>query len=152
MIDIRPLEFEHLELLTEPVTEPGLVAMIEDKKAYWQNLINTGTAFSAFSDGEFLGCAGYAMPWPGVAEVWLWAMPEVKKIPVSLTKLLLRALKHIEKERRVHRISAEVRVGNTRAQRWVSIMGFVYEGTMKKRGPDGSDFMLYARVRAQCST
>ena len=87
------------------------------------------------------------MPWPGVAEVWLWAMPAVEKYPQQLHKVVARALRHLEQEHGVRRISCEVRAGNDRAERWVKLLGFEKECDMRGRGPDGSTFMLYARVR-----
>lgn len=147
MITVLPLTIEHIKTLTDPATEPGLKDLIASSRQYWQGVVDSGHAFAGLVDGELIGCAGYSQPWQGVAEVWVWDTPKVHDHPMLVHKLIHRTLKRIEKEHDLWRVSCEVRVGNERAVRWVELMGFKYEGTMKKRGPDGSDFYLYAKVR-----
>lgn len=147
MIEVIPLTCDHIRMLADPVTEPGLKRILVNNSRYWSDMVASGRAFSAFYEGEFLGSAGFAMPWPGVAEVWLWVTDSVHRCPVLLTKLLKRTLKQIETRHGVWRISCEVRADNVRAERWVKLLGFSKECDMRRRGPDGSTFMLYAKVR-----
>ena len=147
MISIVPLQMEHVSMLMDPATEPGLLDVLLGSSNYWPKIVASGTAFSGFLDGRFLGCGGYAMPWPGVAEVWAWMLPEARERPLLTHGIVKRTLKHLERDKGIYRISCEVRAGNTRAVRWVEALGFKCEGIMYKRGPDGSDFYLYAKVK-----
>ena len=147
MIRIVPLELDHIKKLSDPSVMPGLGKIVGDIGLYWENIIATGTAYAGFLDQKLLGCGGYASPWPGVAEVWFWETPEVHANPVATHNLIRRGLKYMEQEKGMNRISCEVLVGNARAERWVKLLGFKHEGTMRKRGPNGSDFELYAKVR-----
>lgn len=144
MITLRPFDIDHIKNLNDPENEPGLNRILPIE--YWKRIEDGGMAFSAFADGEFLGCGGYGQPWPGIAQVWVWETSGVHRYPQGVHRLVRRALQHIEQDKNVWRISCEVRKGNERGRRWVELLGFQYEGTMEKYGPDGSDFMLYAKV------
>ena len=146
MISVIPLTEEHIKMLVDPITEPGIKAMVDDTVQYWSSIISSGTAFAGFDGDLFIGCAGYAIRWKGVCEVWFWANPSVHKRPVGTHKVISRALRYLENDLKMHRISCEVRKGNDRAVRWVTLLGFKYETTMRKRGPDKSDFLLYSRT------
>lgn len=147
MIRLEPFKREHVAMLVDPKNEPGLAKTIKDRPEYWDAMEKYGIAFSAFNGDSFLGCAGIAVVWPGVAEGWVWALPTVDEVPLQLHYLVRRAIRFLEKEHNLKRLSVEVRRGNDRAARWVRALGFVYEGDMKKRGPDGETHMLYARVK-----
>lgn len=147
MISVVPLELEHLEMLGDPASEPGLRERLDGARAYWPRVIESGTAFSAFAEGRLLGCAGWVQAWPGVAEVWVWETPAIHDYPVAAHKLIQRAVRHLLNGRGYWRISCEVRAGNERGERWVRALGFEREGLLRKRAPDGADTLLYARVR-----
>lgn len=145
MIRIEPLTFEHIRILQDPENEPGLLEVMSP--GYWDAIINSGTAFAGYSDGVFLGIAGYAQPWPGVASLFSWAAPGARKRPKDFHKACKRAVKHLEDDKGCWRLSCEVRAGNEQGVRWVEKLGFKYECTMRKWGPDGSNFMLFSKVR-----
>lgn len=148
MIRIVPLVKEHIDLLTDPALEPGLRDTLSRIPMYWEALVACNTSFAGFDGDDFLGCAGYVSPWPGVAEVWVWVLPgTAEKHPKSLHKIVRNAIAHMEQNVGIYRISCEVRSDSPVAIRWVERLGFSYEGTLKRRGPDGSDSMLYAKVR-----
>jgi len=144
MMHLVPFRVAHIESISDPETEPGLKAMLPPH--YWREMEASGTAFSAFAYQEFLGCGGYAQPWEGTAHCWIWDTPAVHKYPLAVHKLIVRAIRYLEQDCGVWRISCDVRCGNARAERWVELLGFRKEASMKKFGPDGSDFSLYARI------
>lgn len=50
----------------------------------------------------------------------------------------------------VRRITVPVVATNARAIGFVEGLGFVHEGTMRKRWRDGSDLLIYGMLRAEC--
>jgi hypothetical protein len=44
------------------------------------------------------------------------------------------------------RIEATVDVGFTEGERWMTLLGFEYEGLMRAYRPDGQDMLMFARV------
>lgn len=147
MIRLEPFRIEHVALLADPRGESGLYDTITGRMEYWRAMAATGTAFTAFDGAVCLGCGGVVIPWPGVAEGWIWALPTVSRVPLELHHLVRRGMLHLERTYNLRRLSVEVRKGNDRAVRWVRALGFSYECDMKQRGPDGETHMLYARVK-----
>jgi hypothetical protein len=49
----------------------------------------------------------------------------------------------------VPRVTGLIRAENLNAQRFVSRLGFQYEGRMRKAFPDGGDLMLYGLLREE---
>jgi RimJ/RimL family protein N-acetyltransferase len=49
----------------------------------------------------------------------------------------------------VPRVTGLIRAGNLNAQRFVSRLGFIYEGRMRKAFPDGEDLILYGLLREE---
>ena len=129
--------------MTDPEGDPGLLGLLSENPQAVEFLAKSGTALSAFADGEFLGCGGLQVfPWKTTAEAWVWAMPGVHDYPLFVHKIVARGLK----QGGIKRIQCTVKVGNDRAVRWVEILGFEREGLMKKYGPGGADFYMYAKV------
>jgi RimJ/RimL family protein N-acetyltransferase len=144
---ILPFRAEHAKAVSDPASEPGMLGVLSATPGYFAALEACGTAFSAFADGAFLGCAGFVKQhWGTAAEVWAWVLPEGKKHPVVVHKMLHRYLKQMDAEG-VLRVSCVVRKGNRRAYRWMKLLGFKRNAPLKKYGPGGTDFFLYDRVR-----
>jgi RimJ/RimL family protein N-acetyltransferase len=53
---------------------------------------------------------------------------------------------HIQEEHKLYRIQASVSVLDLTANRYAQWLGFQKEGIMKKYGPDGTDYVRYARL------
>lgn len=149
MIRIVPLTHEHVASLPDPGTEPGLLGVVSAIPKYWDSIVASGTAFAAIIDGRVIACAGWDSSLPGSARVWVWDTPTAREYPQQFHKAARRALNYLEKEKGFWRISCDVRESNLRALRWVELLGFQYEGTQRKFGPDKSDFALYARVEEE---
>jgi len=53
---------------------------------------------------------------------------------------------HIQETHELSRIQASVCASDVRANRYAQWLGFEKEGIMRKYGPDGTDYIRYARV------
>lgn len=84
--------------------------------------------------------------WNGVVHVWAVTtdhVPRFKKAVHAQVKNLLEAAT-ISHE--VHRFEATVRDDYEVGKKWIERLGFVEEATLKKYGPDKTDYILYART------
>ena len=148
MIAVVPFSPKHADLLTDPEQEPGMLEVLGKNAAYWQAMEESGKAFSAFWNGTFLGCGGFfVMPWGGTAEAWMWALPEAKRHPLAVHRLISRMIETIERDYGVFRISCTVKCGNEAAIRWMKLLRFREEAVLRKFGPGQSDFFLFARIK-----
>ena len=100
--------------------------------------------WEAFLDSESLGEAGLTFPaWEGVAEAWLNLTVLGRQHPMIVHCLVWKVLKEQIRERRLHRVSADVLREHTIARAWIERLGFHPEGLMLHAGPNGSDLVRY---------
>ena len=110
-------------------------------------LINAdGVGFSAFCNGQLIGCAGVRTLWPGVGEAWFIAGTAIYKHPKSVFKAAKNYLDKIIKEQGFWRIQANVRVDNPMGIKFIQMLGFKIEGKMNGFNPDKTDAYLFGRI------
>ncbi len=137
-VQIVPFERRHLELFD--LGDPELKAQVAElgRPSLWR---------SAFAPGGMLAIGGLVIIARGVAEVWLAPSQLARRYPLALTQAAGRFLDQAWRELKLHRLQAGVLAQNRRACRWIELLGFAREGVMRKFGPQGQDFVLYAKVR-----
>ena len=91
-------------------------------------------------------CGGYTVAWPGVAEMWLNLSQDFAAYPGVVVEIKNQVKEWIEEEGLV-RVQMTVKSGWKEGERFLSWLGLEREGVMRKFLPDGSDAVLYARVR-----
>lgn len=89
---------------------------------------------------------GLTVLWDGNADVWTLLSKEACRHPISLQKAAKSLLERYSQNLELRRISAATDPKHKGGSRWLESLGFQREGTMRKYGPDGSDWDLYARV------
>lgn len=101
----------------------------------------------AVMDGDVVvAILGLTVLHDGVAQNWAIISAEVKKHPVAFPRLALRALETMVQDLGLRRVQMTVRNDFPRGVAFAQWLGFKYEGTLRKYGPDGSDYFMYARV------
>lgn len=95
------------------------------------------------STGHILGCAGLWLRHHGVGESWgLVSRRATGQALLAVTRTVHEFLD----TRMEHRISGTCLSGWRAGQRWLRLLGFEYEGTMRRYTEDGRDVDLYARA------
>lgn len=108
--------------------------------AYLAALKGLGPSVTAMTD-RVIACAGIAVEGFGSATLWAFISAEAGPHMVRLDRCARRLLGMVNL-RRVQATTTFVQ-----GQRWLELLGFEYEGTMRKYGPAGEDHLLYARTR-----
>lgn len=103
----------------------------------------TGTLFL---DGKPEGMVGMTLLWPGNADCWTLLSKKACKHPLALQKTSIKLINAYADLLQLKRLSAGSRADNKMGHRWIRSLGFQFEGTMRKYGPDGSDWHLFARI------
>lgn len=96
------------------------------------------------SNGKAFGVAGAFPLWPGVAFAWALVDQEVSARDMAF---MTRRLREWLDNCNYHRVQSSVRVEFEPGHRWVERLGFELEGLARKYGSDGSDHVLWARVK-----
>ena len=105
-----------------------------------------GPAWTGRWDGRVIGCAGFALLWPGRAQAWCLLDIEVpRRAWLGIHRAVRERLAQAP-SLGVWRIEADAAFGFTEASRWLDMLGFEREGIARRFGPDGSDFIRFARV------
>ena len=80
------------------------------------------------------------------AILWMAAAPAMRQRHYLATMRPARNLLAFAHVRGVVRIEAHIRGDWAAAARWIAALGFSFEGRMRKFGPGGEDFDLYAEI------
>ena len=99
-------------------------------------------------DGDVvLAVLGGTLFWPGTMEIWSLTSDGVAKYPVSYVKIGRSLLDQYQERLNITRFQAVCMSGNPKLEKWFELLGFEKESLMKKYGPGGKDFYMYARIR-----
>lgn len=93
-------------------------------------------------DGDDVVAAGGLIPiWSG--RVLAWAIISKGANMWAVTRAAGEFLRRFQE---LPRIEATIDLTFPEAIRWIELLGFQREGTMRKCGPNGEDFAMYSRV------
>lgn len=105
-----------------------------------------GGKFAVVHDGIPVALLGVVPVWPGVGQAWLIGTDEIGSRGVEVMKASKRIIKTLL-DLEMHRIHAYSAVFHTQAHRWLEMIGFRRESTLKQYGKTGEDFYCYVVSR-----
>jgi len=108
-------------------------------------------SFSAYVGDTLVGCGGFIVFWPGVAEAWLM-LPRNSQDKSFWEKadavmLLYQKLEQVIKKNDLRRVGAMVKTDFPKAIELVEALGFKREGLLRKYAPDGTDRYIYGKIK-----
>jgi RimJ/RimL family protein N-acetyltransferase len=117
-------------------------------KARTAAIAQSGHTWSMLEDGRVLALGGIVPFYDegGVGEAWFLSTPEALRHGIALHRRVVKLFKSFF-DQGWWRIQTTVRADFTTGIVWLDRLGFKDEGLMEKYGPDGSDYIRYARVR-----
>lgn len=142
-MEIRAYHPSHLEGIEVRDFEAREIDLI---KGYRAQLVNLPDVYTLLMHGEVVIIGGIHVQWPGVAEGFLITTPLVEKYVKSFHKAMIRVIEVLRQRRKLRRLQTVVNVKHEVSHGWIQHLGFEPEGIMRKYGPDGSDYVRYARV------
>ncbi len=105
-----------------------------------------GTAFTGFSEGEIIACAGIIPLWNGVGHAWVTMGANYMNHKNFIHRQVVSYMAKIIAGMELHRVQATVVCDFMPGVLWLERMGFKLEGKLVRYGPDGSDHYTYARI------
>lgn len=107
-------------------------------------LLTIGAKTMLTPKGTVLGIMGAVPSIPGVCEVFIIASEGQKNFPISFARCVQKELCRLRlKYRRI-----EARTANDEFhKRWISWLGFEYEGIMRRYGLHGEDMILWSLIQ-----
>lgn len=137
-----PEDLEQLEL-----TEAALAVLGRDE---WRPMLRAaaaaGPAWTGRLEDRVIGVAGIALHWRGRAAAWCMLGRDIPKAAwLSIHRAVAARLAQAD-ALGVRRIEAETQFGYPPGVRWLLMLGFECEGAMRQYGPNGEDFLRFARI------
>lgn len=111
---------------------------------YGRALEQAGPAYTIIDGKDILLCAGLAELWATRAQAWSLIS---RHATGRKFYFIHRAVEKFLNEQPYLRVEMTVDSDFVNGHRWARLLGFEFEGHMKKYTPNGKDCDLYARVR-----
>ncbi len=106
----------------------------------------SGVAVTILSGEDPLAIIGWYFISKGVVQIWAFLSDAITPVKKSFHKEVLSLLRWAFDSHPVQRIQISVVYGYTTGWKWARSLGFSCEGIMKKYGPSGNDYWLFART------
>lgn len=143
---IVPFENKHADQILEQGLNSDVLELKPEHRKYAYFLKETGMSFTGLVNDKPIAAGGVFHLWDGVAEGWVLATKEIYKYPIFCAKHIKRRTEIIIKANNIKRLQTSVKADCDVALRFAKWMGLKEEGLMKSYGPDGSDFIRFAKV------
>ena len=143
---IVPFENKHANQILEQGLNSDVLELKPEHRKYAYFLKEIGMSFTGLVNNKPIAAGGVFHLWDGVAEGWVLATKEIYKYPIFCAKHIKRRTEIIIKANNIKRLQTSVKADCDVAVRIAKWMGLKEEGLMKSYGPDGSDFIRFAKV------
>ena len=143
---IVPFENQHAEQILNQGLNSDLLELKPEHRKYAFFLKEVGMSFTGFVNNKPIAAGGVFHLWDGVAEGWVLATKDIYKYPVFCAKHIKQRTEIILQANKIKRLQTSVKANCDVALRFAKWLGLKEEGLMKNYGPDGSDFIRFARI------
>lgn len=141
---LEPIADSHIEQLQEWIKTPWPVDPIETVRFN----IGRGPNGALYFGDQLLGIIGIAVLWPGCGEVWTILDDSLKRQRKRQLVISVRtALDIAQQSLCLTRVQLAIESSAEYAGSWPLALGFKLEGEMQRFGADGSDYLLFGRIR-----
>lgn len=138
-MNVITFEPEHIAHIDPQASQAAWVSRATAQ--YLLNLKAMGPAFTGVIDGKPIGSAGIIRTGFGSGLLWAYLADSGHFLRVHRS-----ALRMLDMFSDFRRIEATTECTFANGCRWLEMLGFEFEGVMRKYGPDGADHARYARL------
>jgi len=134
MMDLGPFDTAYLEHLDD------WVKMLD-------GMARIGHAFTGALAGKPMCSFGIIKLWPGVAEMWLIPDANLTTVARPFHRATKAFIDICMDDLQLVRLQVTVHTLNVPADKWIKRLHFNEEGVLRKFGPEGADYRIYARLK-----
>ena len=146
-VQILPFKAEHIGQMEAREEHPWIEAIVSSPE-YHHLVEQLGPGYTMWVDGEIIGCLVFArLMYQGVAEVLIRMSKNVEHHKLSMHRMAKKNCDKAQEIHGLHRLEARIAEDATRNRRWAESIGFKQEGVLEAFGPNGMNYIQYARVR-----
>lgn len=117
----------------------------EDNTRHNQGLFDMSTySYIFLVDSKPIACFGLVILWHGVGECWMMGSPDIG----NHTHQLIKTLRSLTDELLSCGLTrVQIYINNThRLNKWAKLLGFTFEGVLRKHAITGEDNAIYAKI------
>jgi len=141
-----PFSSSHLERIGLAKEDQVVFESLRDIDERLGSIEESGCAWTIFYQGNPALCYGFEYKWDGVIEAWLLPGSVSLRHGVLLSRGARRLFDKIGPYLGLHRLQIVVDVNREKAVQWARFLKFEREGLMRRYGPEGHDYYMYARL------
>ncbi len=98
-------------------------------------------------EDEVVACFGLTFDSEGVYKIWAIISDEARGHGRLMIKFMRSTIASAYEKLGIHRLTAVVRADMPEYSRFIELLGFDYEGTMRKASPNKTDLKVYGRLK-----
>lgn len=144
MMSTNPARIEDLDFID--LQPDQLIAVSDMHEQIKTQLDNSWHSITIRDDDEVLAIVGIVLQSPGHGDAWAVVAKDLKNRGFMLTKGVRYLIRWAEEHGKLRRIGILVVPDCRRHIVWAKRLGFQLEGTVRKYGPNGEDFLLMSRI------
>ena len=141
-----PFSTNHIERLNLGDVDVDLLEAQLNPQERLLSVEGRDCAWTAYYQGQPAMSFGFDYKWPGVIEVWMLPGKLAIEHGTILTRAARRLFVKLGPHLNLRRLQIVVDVNREKAVEWADFLGFKREGVMKRYGPEGHDYYMYARI------
>ena len=134
----RPCDLKHIQVREYERSLDG---------TKYARLFAKGPAWTVWDGGRRVWAAGVILHWKGVGEVWMCLSDWIYEHPLRFCRIAKQQLAKVIEENGLWRVQAPICADMPENLAFAQAMGFSPENTMRKYGPDGKDYIMYAMIK-----
>ena len=143
---IVPFQNKHAEQMLDYGLNSKLLELKPEHRKYTCYLEEIGMSFTGLVNNRPIAAGGIFTLWDNVAEGWVLATKDIYKYPVFCAKHIKKRTEMLILNNNIKRLQTSVKADCDMAIRFAKWLGLKPEGLMKSYGPDGADFIRFARI------
>ena len=108
-------------------------------------LISPEHSRTGWLEGRLVAAAGVVPLWQGVGQGWV-LVDKTNTEKLALCRAMRRGMRDIVANGPFHRVQADVKTSYKQGQKFLKMLGFVYEGPLWAFTSDGEDYERYSFI------
>lgn len=94
-----------------------------------------------------IGAFGLNIAWRGVGEAWLFSTEKLNQYPIWMIKNFRTLTNEALRVGGLHRVQCYVLNCDQGLHKWAKMIGFQFEGVMRKHSAQGEDHAVYSKIQ-----
>jgi hypothetical protein len=146
-VTVIPFRWYHVKQMDLRPQERALLDATPDYLERSKLYEKMGPCFSAVVEGKGIACSwGFIPFWPEVYECWMITSTILDSHPIATIRKAQALVDLTASELKARRLQMTVKAGEALSLRFASALKFEREGVLTAYGPDGSDYIMLARI------